>query len=110
MLCVVSCSSGPRPSVQPATGTALGNAYRLLLPPGTAITLPDAATAAQVRAIAYNELSPIGHRQSAIENAALTLRSPMQLVSPAYIAERNATELRLLRELADAKAERARTP
>ena len=84
MLFAAACahSSSPAPSVNQ---TALGNAYRVILPPGTTITLPNDATAAQLRAVAVNETTPGGTR-------AITLTAPLQLVSPAYIAERDQAE------------------
>jgi hypothetical protein len=100
MLCGCSSLPASRASVSPAQGTATGNAYRLLLPAGVKITTPDDATAAQLRAVAVNEVEAGAGRT-------LTIASPLQLVSPAYIANRNATELTLLELLAQLRAENA---
>lgn len=102
MLCVAGCTSvSSTPSVAPAPATALGNSYRLLLPAGTKLELPDARSRQQTAAIAINELAPAN-------GAALELAKPLQLVSPAYIAERNAAEMTLLREIVELKEENAR--
>lgn len=95
MLFAAGCSTAPRPSINP---TEAGNAYRLLLPAGTTLTLPDDANAAQIRAVAHNEVQP-GQGRS------FTLAAPLQLVSPAYIAERNADEITLVQIIADLRAE-----
>lgn len=95
MLCALGCSYAPRPSIHPAP---TGNAYRLLLPPGTTITLPDDRAAAEIRAVAHNELAPGTGRTVA-------LSAPLQLVSPAYIAGRNAAEISLLTLIADLRSE-----
>jgi hypothetical protein len=79
----------------------MGNSYRLQLPAGTTITAPDDATAAQLRAVTFNEAA-------AGTGRTITLTAPLQLVSPAYIANRNATELTLLELTAQLRAENAR--
>ena len=88
MLCAAGCKtlSSPTPSVNQTT---LGNAYRLQLPAGTMLTLPTDAVAAQIRAVAVNEVKAVGTPASTI-----TLTAPLQLVSPAYIAERDQTDRR----------------
>lgn len=96
MLFAGCLSSVPRPSVTPTTSG--GNAYRLLLPAGTIIQAPDDATAAQIRAVTVNEATAGAGRT-------IKLTAPLQLVSPAYIAGRNATELTLLELLAQLRAE-----
>ena len=85
-----------------------------MLPAGTLITLPDEASAAQVRAVAVNEIEPVFSVQCSVfsfgtstsnalrgigtENRKLktensiTLTAPLQLVSPAHIAERDQAE------------------
>ncbi len=85
----------------PATGP-LGNSYRLQLPAGTVISLPTQAAADQVRAVAVNEIEP-----SSVLRPPFTVRltAPLQLVSPAYMAERNATEINLLKTIAELRAE-----
>jgi len=98
MLFVASCSTVSHPSVQ---ASATGNSYRLQLPPGTRITAPDDASAAQIRAVAVNELVPGSGRE-------LVLAAPLQLVSPTYIAERNATESSLLQLITNLKNDQAR--
>lgn len=103
MLCVVSCSHAPRASLRPAAAAELGNSYRLQLPARTEIRPPDEATAAQLRAVAYFELEPVRAGE-----APLVLARPLQLVSPAYMAERNAAELRLLRQVVELQEEVAR--
>ncbi len=97
-LCAAACSSITHPSV---TEGATGNSYRLVLAKGTRILAPDDATAAQIRAVAVNELVPGTGRE-------LELAQPLQLVSPAYIADRNATEASLLRLIADLKNNQTR--
>lgn len=99
MLCAACSTTGSRPSVVPQTGP-LGNSYRALLPVGTEITAPTDAAAAQLGAVAVNEATRAGR--------VLTLTAPLQLVSPAYIAERNATEATLRLRLSDAAQENAR--
>lgn len=95
MLCVAGCSTLSRPSVLPSTGP-LGNSYRLLLPKGTTLLLPTQASADQVRAVAINETSASGRD--------IVLLAPLQLVSPAYIAERDAADLRLMQTIAALQA------
>ncbi|MDR1279331.1 MAG: hypothetical protein LBK99_00725 [Opitutaceae bacterium] len=94
------------------TGMPLANSYRLQLPAGTTITLPDDTAAAQIHAVAVNELQPAPPAYSASPAASLartvTLATPLQLVSPAYMAERNTTELRLARRITDLEDEAAR--
>lgn len=97
-LCGASCATVSHPSVQQ---TAKGNSYRLLLPAGTRITAPDDATAAQIRALAFNELEPGTGREFVLNRA-------LQLVSPAYIAERNSYEISLLQLITDLKNDKAR--
>gem|GEM_PF-4837487 len=67
------------------------------------ITAPDETTAQQLRAIAVNELD-----LAKSQGRALVLSYPLQIVSPAYIAQRNANELALLQLLQNAKEENAR--
>lgn len=95
MLCVTGCSMLSRPSIvqQP---TPLGNSYRLLLPKGTVLVLPTQPSADQVRAVAINEVSASGRD--------IVLTAPLQLVSPAYIAERDAADLRLEQTIAALQA------
>lgn len=103
MLCVAGCSTVSRPSVTPVEGTPLGNSYRVQLPAGTIITLPTNTAATQIGAVAINELHSIS-----TDRHTVTLSTPLQLVSPAYIAERNAVELRLAQRIADLADEVAR--
>lgn len=86
MLFAAGCATSSRPTAG-VTQTSLGNAYRVRLPAGTTITLPDDSAAAQVRAVAVNETTALGAR-------GVSLTTPLQLVSPAYITERNETEKR----------------
>jgi hypothetical protein len=58
------------------------------LPAGTIISLPTQESHRQVAAVAVNETSDDGDR-------AITLTAPLQLVSPAHTAERDAAEARL---------------
>ena len=89
MLFAAGCQS-PSASNPAVLQTALGNAYRIQLPAGTTLTLPDDASAAQVRAIAVNE---IGTPDSGLPTPnCVRLTQPLQLVSPAYIADRDATD------------------
>lgn len=104
MLCVAGCSTVPQPSVLPAGGAAKGNAYRLLLPEGTQIALPDEHSYREVAAIAYNELA-VG---ASLPARSVALARPLQLVSPAYIAQRNAGEMALLKAIDELKEENAR--
>jgi hypothetical protein len=104
MLCVSSCASvSSQPSVRPAEGTATGNAFRLLLPAGTTITLPDNNAARQVQAVAVNELD-LAHSN----DRSVTLARPLQLVSPAYIAQRDAAEFTALRAVQNLQDENSR--
>lgn len=105
MLCVSSCATVSHPSLQQVPGSPTGNAYRLLLPAGTQIALPDDAAAAQVRAVAVNELAPASGLATA---RTVTFARPVQLVSPAYIAQRNQVEMGLLKVIAELKEENAR--
>ena len=84
----VSFSSASKPSVSP-TAEPSANAYQLQLPAGAVIVLPTQQAAAQVRAVAINEIDPFASGDT------ITLRTPLLLVSPAYIAERDARELQL---------------
>jgi hypothetical protein len=78
--------------------TAQGNAYRAALPPGTVITFPASSGHLEAaRAVAVNETTLDGDR-------ALTLTAELQLVSPAYIAERDATEIRYVRRILELEA------
>jgi hypothetical protein len=65
-----------------------------VLPAGTLITFPasDNAHLEAARAVAVNETRPDGDR-------ALRLTAPLQLVSPAYTAERDAAEVRYVRRI-----------
>jgi hypothetical protein len=72
--------------------TPQGNAYRIALPAGATITFAASAHLETVRAVAVNETRPDGDR-------ALVLTAPLQLVSPAYIAERDAAEVRYVRRI-----------
>ena len=73
--------------------TAQGNAYRVALPAGTVINFPASSGHLEAaRAVAVNETAPDGDR-------ALTLTAELQLVSPAYIAERDAAEVRYARRI-----------
>lgn len=103
MLCAASCSSVPQASIAP---TALGNAYRVMLPSGTKIVLPDEASHRAVQAIAHNEVAPSS--ATGPVQAGVTLAKPLQLVSPAYMAERNTAEIGLLLRIEDLKEENAR--
>lgn len=100
MLCAACSTTGSRPSVVPATGP-LGNSYRLQLPAGTRIEVTTDQAAHQLGAVAVNELSRIDGR-------AVTLATPLQLVSPAYIAERNSTEATLRLRLSELDQETTR--
>lgn len=100
MLCAACSTTGSRPSVTPATGP-LGNSYRLQLPAGTRLEVPTDQAAAQLAAVAVNELSRIDGRS-------VTLATPLQLVSPAYIAERNTTEATLRLRISDLAHENTR--
>lgn len=55
-----------------------------------------------MRAVMFNELD---HARS--QGRQLVLAKPAQVVSPAYIAERNARDFSLLRALEEAKAQHA---
>jgi len=90
MLCAAGCISSPElnPSVHQ---TPLGNAVLVTLPVGTMIWLPNSETQDQVRAAFINELGPSGNGLKSI--------APLKLATPAYIAERDAIELDLIRRL-----------
>ncbi len=103
MLCVVSCSTVSQPSIQPAQGAPAANAFRLQLPAGTKIAPVDDRSRRELEAIAHNELEPQLVRAREVE-----LAKPLQLVSPAYIAQRNATEMHLLKMISELKEENAR--
>lgn len=103
MLCAVSCESVSRPSVMPAANTATENAYRLQLPAGTVIELPTDYAAAQLRAVAVNEID-----FTKSDGRRVTLARALQLVSPAYIAERDAAEFTALRALQNLRDENSR--
>ena len=109
MLCVSSCATGSHPSlsIQPVPGNPTGNAYRLLLPTGTRIAFPDAASYRQVTTVAANEID-LSALNSQLSTRELQLTSPVQLVSAAYIAQRNTVELQLLRTITELKEENAR--
>jgi hypothetical protein len=78
--------------------TPQGNAYRVALPAGTVITFPASTGHLEAaRAVAVNETSPDGDR-------ALRLTAELQLVSPAYIAERDAAEVRYVRRIIELEA------
>jgi hypothetical protein len=77
--------------------TPQGNAYRVALPPGTVITFPSVPAHDQARAVAVSETGPDGDR-------ALVLTAELQLVSPAYIAERDAAEVRYVRRIIELEA------
>ncbi len=100
MLCAACSTTGSRPSVTPAAGP-LGNSYRLLLPAGTRIEAPTDQAAAQLAAVAVNELSQIEGRR-------VTLGAALQLVSPAYIHERNSAEATLRLRLSELAQENTR--
>jgi hypothetical protein len=79
--------------VLPDADAASGNAYCATLPPGTRLALPDAASARPLRAVAVNEIE---HAEPETGNS-LPLAAPLKLVSPAYLAARDAHELQLAR-------------
>ena len=99
MLCAACSTPVSRPSVAPQAAS-LGNSYRASLPKGTEIHAPTDAVAAQLGAVAVNEATRAGR--------VLTLTAPLQLVSPAYIAERNSTEAALRLRLSDLLNENTR--
>ena len=80
-----SFTSASRPSVLHA---ASGNAFLLTLPAGAVILFPTQQSQQQVRAVAVNETLGDGDRT-------VTLTAPLKLVSPAYLAARDARELQL---------------
>lgn len=102
-LSLVACRTLSRPSVMPATATELGNAFRLRLPAGTQLILADQETADQVRALAINELD-----LARSSGRTVVLARPLQLVSPAYIAQRNRSEVALLTLIEELTTENAR--
>jgi hypothetical protein len=83
-----SFSSGSRPAALPTESSPAANAYCAVLPAGTVIKLPSAQAAAQIRAVAVNETAQA-------DDGGLSLTAPLRLVSPAYIAARDARELQL---------------
>ena len=89
MLFAAGCASLPTASISPSEA---GNAYRVVLPAGTVIFLPSQKSRQQVHAVAVNETTRGGDRD-------ITLTAELQLVSPAYIAERDAAEVRLVRRI-----------
>jgi hypothetical protein len=103
-LSLAACRSAPsQASVMPASQTALGNAFRVKLPAGTQLILPTPRDAEEIRAIAINEID-LGQSTG----RTVTLARPLQLVSPAYIAQRNQGELALQTLVQDLKNENAR--
>jgi len=96
MLCVGGCSiirpDGPAPSVHQGP---MGNAILATLPAGTMIRLDDPARQAQMRALFVNEVA----QQADSGNGEMTLRVELLICTPAYIAERDAAELRLWHQI-----------
>ena len=95
-LCVAGCATSTRPTAS-VTQTSIGNAYRVQLPAGTTITLPDEVSENQIRAVAVNEIAS----EWRTPGAPLRLTAPLQLVSPAYMVERNDTEKRYALRIAE---------
>lgn len=93
MLFAAGCASYKQPTAS-VSQTSLGNAYRVMLPEGTKILLPTEVSFQQVRAVAVNETIRDGDR-------AVVFTQPLQLVSPAYITERNETEKRYAHRIAE---------
>lgn len=94
MLSCVGCGimMGRGRSTLPTIGQGpMGNAVLATLPVGTEIRLPDTATATQLRALLINEIQA--------GNGPLIIRAPLYICTPAYIAERDAVELRLHEQL-----------
>lgn len=83
------CSSSRQSILASVHQGPLGNAVLVTLPPGTRIHLPNDSDAAFVRAALVNEVEPGGET--------LVTRRPLKLATPAYIAERDARELELIR-------------
>lgn len=102
-LSLVACRTLSQPSVMPSPATELGNAFRLSLPAGTQLILADQETADQVRALAINELD-----LARSSGRTVVLARPLQLVSPAYIAQRNRGETALLTLVEELTTENAR--
>jgi hypothetical protein len=70
----------------------------VILPAGTLVTPPDAVSTNQLRAVAVGETAPPDAA------GAVRLTAPLQLVSPAYIAERDAAEDRYARRILELEA------
>jgi hypothetical protein len=69
----------------------IGNAVLLTLPAGTVIQVPDDSITPLLRAAFANELET--------QNSKLVTRTPLSLCTPAYIAERDAAELQLMKRI-----------
>ena len=97
MLCCAGCRSWSEYAPSVHTGP-LGNAVAATLPPGTRVVIaadPPRSSIAQ----AFTGSITVG--RDSVESLLLT--APLILVTPAWIAERDARELELHRKLSDLK-------
>lgn len=101
LMLFAGCSTMPTATVILNEDAPLENAYRVMLPAGTTITLPTRESAEQIRAVAVNELQQTAGTGG---DCAVTLKAPLQLVSPAYIAHRDAREQTLRNTIATLRA------
>lgn len=97
-LCFAGCAAFRSPrEIQPAvTQGPQGNAVLATLPPGTVVYLPTLADGQKIHAAFLNEVNGTNRTDGTY---VLEVVRPLKVCTPAYIAERDATEMELHRRL-----------
>lgn len=98
----VSCKTPDR--IQPAIHQGpQGNSVIATLPPGTVILLPESMPPTTAQSIAAAFVNEAYHTQT-MNGLRITLHEPLRLITPAYLAERDAREMNLHRRMAELEA------
>lgn len=97
MLCYVGCAS-KRPLPASVHQGATGNAILTSLQPGTVLQFPTPEQAANFRGLFFNET-----KQATTLN--IVIVSPLKVCTPAYIADRDASEATLFGTIQTLKIE-----
>lgn len=98
-LCAGGCLHSPNKLLPSMHQGPLGNAVLMTLPPGTQIIPPAGVDPAPFGAF-VNEIGP-----AKVGTPNLLLRAPLKLATPAYIAERDAAESALFKQIQDLKVQ-----
>ena len=74
-----------------------------MLPPGTVIILPESMPSTTAQSIANAFVNEAHHTQT-MNGLRITLHESLRLITPAYLAERDAREMNLHRRITELEA------